>query len=282
MTDSQELSELADRYLPPSIATPWKAMLKPAIQFGSAAGNDVVAAQLGGDPDLPVGEPWPVWEGRGPLSFIAAFDCAALRVAGFPLPEAGSLLFFYFDGQADDHDAVVGAFVPGTQDGARVVYVPAGAATERRSAPAPLKPYRRQLLRAEPVWTVPEPGSAAVAGAFGAEAAEKDDHPLNADAFVEAIYEEVSVSVCHQVGGYPMSVQHPVEYEVNQVAAELVGPAGSAEYREADRWHLLAQIDSDDASGMMWGDVGMLYWLIQESDLAAGRFDRAAFTWQCS
>jgi uncharacterized protein YwqG len=32
---------------------------------------------------------------------------------------------------------------------------------------------------------------------------------------------------------------------------------------------------------MMWGDSGILYWLIRPDDLAARRFDGAAFTWQC-
>jgi uncharacterized protein YwqG len=31
---------------------------------------------------------------------------------------------------------------------------------------------------------------------------------------------------------------------------------------------------------MLWGDLGRLYWLIRLDDLAAYRFDRAAFTWQ--
>jgi uncharacterized protein YwqG len=44
---------------------------------------------------------------------------------------------------------------------------------------------------------------------------------------------------------------------------------------------LLAQIDSDARTGMGWGDGGRLYWLIGRDDLAAGRFDKATFTWQC-
>lgn len=43
---------------------------------------------------------------------------------------------------------------------------------------------------------------------------------------------------------------------------------------------LLVQIDSDARSGMAWGDTGKLYWLIRRDDLAAGRFDKATFTWQ--
>ncbi|MFD3645178.1 DUF1963 domain-containing protein [Streptomyces cyaneofuscatus] len=33
---------------------------------------------------------------------------------------------------------------------------------------------------------------------------------------------------------------------------------------------------------MMWGDAGVLYWLIRPEDLAERRFERAMSTWQCS
>ncbi|MCH7230336.1 DUF1963 domain-containing protein [Glycomyces sp. L485] len=279
MTDTQELSALADQHLPPEVAARWKGLLKPAVQFDWAAGSDPVAARLGGEPELPIGQAWPQWDGHGPLTFIAAFECAQIAIEGFPLPEDGRLLFFYFDGQVDDGEETVGAFEPGTRGGARVLYVPADVEVECRQAPAPLKPYQRQLLRAGSVTTAPEPGGARIAAVFGDRAARGAGHPLDAAAFTEAVYDELSVSVCHQVGGYPSSVQRPVEYEA--VAAEVPGGSGRVEYRDADRWLLLAQIDSDEASGMMWGDVGTLYWLIQEPDLAAGRFDRAVFTWQC-
>ncbi|WP_297539925.1 DUF1963 domain-containing protein [Amycolatopsis sp.] len=42
---------------------------------------------------------------------------------------------------------------------------------------------------------------------------------------------------------------------------------------------MLAQIDSE--GDMMWGDFGILYWLIRPEDLAARRFANALFTWQC-
>lgn len=276
MTDTQELSALADQHLPPDVAARWKSLLRPAVQFDWAAADDPVAAQLGGEPELPAGQAWPEWDGYGPLSFIASFDCARIAIEGFGLPKSGRLLFFYFDGQVDDEEETVDV---GTQGGARVLYVPAGAEVERRQTPAPIKPYQRQLLRAGTVATAPEPGGARIAAVFGDRAARGPGHPLDAAAFTEAVYDELSVSVCHQVGGYPLSVQRPVEFEAAE--AEVPGGSGRVEYREADRWLLLAQIDSDDASGMMWGDVGTLYWLIQEPDLAAGRFDRAVFTWQC-
>lgn len=282
MTDTQELAELADRHLPPQTASRWKSLLRPAIQFDWAVGSDRVAAQLGGDPELPVDHPWPEWDGHGPLTFIAAFDCAELRIEGFPLPDSGRLLFFYFDGQIDDGTAVVGAFAPGTQAGARVLYVPADVPVERRPAPAPLKAYPQQTLRAEAVTTAPERGSPRLTAVFGGEADREPGHPIDNAAFHDAVYEESSVSVCHQAGGFPLSIQAAVEHEAAGAAGEVPGSAGRPEYADPDRWLLLAQIDTDGDSDMMWGDAGMLYWLIQEPDLAAGRFDRVVFTWQCS
>ncbi|MFJ8668222.1 DUF1963 domain-containing protein [Streptomyces sp. NPDC093600] len=59
---------------------------------------------------MPASAEWPVWEGHGPLSFVASIDCARLPTAALDidLPEAGALLFFYFDGQLDDGEAVPG------------------------------------------------------------------------------------------------------------------------------------------------------------------------------
>ncbi|MDQ3090683.1 MAG: YwqG family protein [Actinomycetota bacterium] len=43
---------------------------------------------------------------------------------------------------------------------------------------------------------------------------------------------------------------------------------------------LLLQVDSDEAAGMMLGDVGRLYLWIHRDDLAARRFDRATLEFQ--
>jgi uncharacterized protein YwqG len=46
-------------------------------------------------------------------------------------------------------------------------------------------------------------------------------------------------------------------------------------------WRLLLQVPSADAAGMMWGDVGCLYYWIRQDDLAARRFDRSWMILQC-
>jgi len=49
----------------------------------------------------------------------------------------------------------------------------------------------------------------------------------------------------------------------------------------AEDWRLILQVDSDEDSGMMWGDVGMIYYWMRVQDLAARNFDRSWMILQC-
>jgi len=49
----------------------------------------------------------------------------------------------------------------------------------------------------------------------------------------------------------------------------------------AAEWRLLLQIDSDERSKMMWGDVGRIYYWIRNSDLREGLWDRVWLVLQC-
>ncbi|MEU0834784.1 DUF1963 domain-containing protein [Streptomyces sp. NPDC005969] len=78
-------------------------------------------------------------------------------------------------------------------------------------------------------------------------------------------------------------MQNPVEIEIAEAVLDGEVPWDDPRLsKEAAAWVLLAQFDSDDAADMMWGDAGALYWMIRPEDLAARRFDRTMFTWQCS
>lgn len=65
----------------------------------------------------------------------------------------------------------------------------------------------------------------------------------------------------HRIGGYMDSVQDFVQSKQDD---------------------LLFQVDSDDRAGMMWGDAGLLYWLIDRHELLRGNFDAAWLEGQCS
>ncbi len=45
---------------------------------------------------------------------------------------------------------------------------------------------------------------------------------------------------------------------------------------------LLLQVDSEDDAGMMWGDLGRLYWWMTKDELARRDFSNVQFDEQCS
>ncbi|MEU3353323.1 YwqG family protein [Streptomyces sp. NPDC037389] len=298
MTEST-LHDLARTLLPADLAERWISLLRPAARLVTTpepGAEDVVVGRLGGLPELPEDMAWPVWEGRGPLSFIASVDCAALPKGALDiaLPADGTLSFFYFDGQIDDGGALVWSEDPETWVGARVIHVPAGVAVAERDWPVvddedvEFEPYRAVPLTARVEWTAPDSWHPDFLSALrrDGDAGDQDhpSHPAEAEAFVEALW-DLERAADHLIGGHANPVQGPVEDEIAHGYLRRDGadiPWSDPRIAdEARRWTLLAQIDTDDAADMMWGDCGALYWLIRPEDLAAGRFDQAMFTMQC-
>lgn len=279
------LRSLALQHLSPGDAEKWVGLLRPGARLEVAAGSDDVAGRLGGLPALPAASEWPLWEGHGPLSFVASIDCASLPLAAvdIDLPDAGTLLFFYFDGQLDDGEALVLAEDRESWAGARVLYVAADEEVVERGTPAGVESYPVVPLTARLGMTAAEPWHPQIRDVFaaGAPLGNRYDHPVCSQEFLDALW-GFDGEVGHQIGGHAHSVQNPVEIEIAE--AVLDGKVSWDDPRlsdEAGGWVLLAQFDSEDAAGMMWGDAGALYWLIRPEDLAERRFERAMFTWQC-
>ncbi|WP_405759642.1 YwqG family protein [Streptomyces sp. NBC_01420] len=276
---------LALQHLSPEDAEKWLGLLRPGTRLEVATDTDDVVGRLGGVPALPAGAEWPVWEGYGPLSFVASIDCARLSAAALDidLPEAGTLLFFYFDGQLDDGEALVLAEDRESWAGARVLHVAAEEEVADRGTPAGLKPYPVVPLTARVEMTATEPWHPSVRAAFapGAPLGNRYDHPVCSQEFIDGLW-EFDGEVGHQIGGHAHSVQNPVEIEIAEAVLDGEVPWDDPRLsEEAGHWLLLAQFDSEDAADMMWGDAGALYWLIRPEDLAERRFERAMFTWQC-
>ncbi|ARZ66015.1 hypothetical protein SMD11_0349 [Streptomyces albireticuli] len=275
------LRALAREHLPAEMAERWIGLLRPGVGLTAAKGSEAVVGRLGGAPELPADVRWPTWEGNGPLSFVAAVDCAALPsdALDIPLPTDGTLSFFYFDGQIDDGDALV---LPDDREswaGARVLYTPAGTPTAERTTPPELDPYPVVPLTARVEETAPDPYHPLIEAAFAHTG--HRDHPVYGEEFLDALA-EADEGAGHRIGGHADPVQNPVEAEV---AHGVLGSGTAWDDprldEEARGWTLLAQFDSDDDADMMWGDCGALYWLIRPEDLAARRFEAAMFTWQC-
>ena len=283
MSDRALVTQIARRHLPPDIAERWLRLLRPAAALRQAAPGNPVAGVLGGSPRLPDSAEWPFWDGHGPLSFVASIDCAALAAVplDIALPPAGTLLFFYFDGQYDNGQATVGYWNPGSAAGARALYVNPGQRASIRVCPDGIRAYERVDLTVEPVMTFPgaeHPDLQAAFMAPGEDLRAFLGHPVNDGQFAASLAERTP-GPRHQVGGYACPVQGPVEWEVAIAALGNPDPRDPRVAAEQAQWTLLAQIDTDDRAGMMWGDCGTLYWL---SRFADSQFTNTSFTWQCS
>jgi uncharacterized protein YwqG len=97
----------------------------------------------------------------------------------------------------------------------------------------------------------------------------------------------------HRLLGHPDPVQGDMQREC-QLASNgincggrehLSDPRTPSLHEGAGDWRLLLQIDSIDSTesdtGMMWGDLGRLYYWIREEDLRVRAWDLAWLVLQC-
>lgn len=281
-----QITAVADAHLPPAAAAELLGWLRPALRLRPAAEGDLVVAQLGGLPTLPLNS-WPLWEGHGPLSHVLTLDLVATAplLPELGLPEVGTLAFFYYDGRyLDDVMTTVGTWDPDTRHGARVLHLRPDRSTREHvsdlltPAPPGLASYPAVPLAAERVLTWPSFELPWVVEAW-------DRHAVPGSA-VDGLREALGKLLWggydqHQVGGHPAPQQAPVELEVEQLRRAVAGEPfdwGSPEVAAAlPRWRSLLQVGSDDRAEMMWGDVGQLHWLLHDDASP----EEASFTWQC-
>jgi uncharacterized protein YwqG len=294
-------SFLRNAGLDPDLARTWASFARPNIRVvvDDEAAHDTAlpgATKFGGAPDLPVGTVWPerpayaytkgnrtiaddpVWR-PAPLTFIAQINLAEIARLGcdLPLPAEGLLAFFY------DAETQPWGFDPADGVGTRVLYTPAGTSTERLTPPGD-GPARTLVATLEPGEGLPD--WAWLTDRIGRTHQDiaRELEKLNDAAYAEMAYGE------HAFGGWPALIQNPLELEC-QLASHGVYVGGAEGYQDeraealtpgAVDWRLLLQIDSSDALEWMWGDVGRLYFMCREQDIAAHQFNRAWTILQCS
>jgi uncharacterized protein YwqG len=291
------------------------ALARPSIRIFTQPADDatipVGASKIGGAPDLPPDFVWPIWEHElsddmaaiwtrynnplpekiRPLGFLAQFNLAEVALYDFQhrLPATGMLYFFY--------DGVEQPWVEAVRDGgAQIIYHP-GTAVQRAPAPTNLpnesrfEPCRVTLKQE---LTLPSLFSLYVERPYSNRNIYPDAVHLSkqeADAY-EAVQEAITEdskttwSTNHRLLGYPQPVQDAVEVDCEVCTSGIYfdgefGDRQRAVIQNARRWRLLFQLDSDDFSNMMWGDVGKLYFCLPHDALAAQRFEEGVMILQC-
>jgi hypothetical protein len=234
-----------------------------AAAFGAAMADGILLAEhgavderlrLGGPPVLPAGEGWPLSHDGRPLSFVAAWDLAALPALA-PLPRAGTLVLFWDrDFPRDERTDFVTA--------TRMFLLPPGAPAAPAERPAgtvafgpiPLRPLR-----------MPFPVD---------EDRLRDGLPDDVPGLdlLDMLREQYG---SHALLGASRDIQGPVLDEVpywlergHPETRECYSPAELA----GEGWAFLGQID--ETAGFALADVGSLYLVIPRVDLEAARFDR--------
>lgn len=272
-----------ENYILPSL----RIALEPEEDENIATGQ----SKLGGKPDLPPETAWPRWENRN-MSFVAQIQLGRLPELPIdsPLPADGLLSFFY---------AVEAMYEEARfyEDPAtcRVLYTPAEAfrALERRPLPqledtAVFKPNRMSFSLE---LSVPTAESAYLEswGLGWNNRATLEDYNRYWDVFLRQFYENMNIKgYLNRLLGHPDQIQGDMqrscEIKSKRVPVSSVqDPAMRAQQTlDATKWRLLLQIDSEEANtGIMFGDVGRIYFWIHEDDLESGQFDRVVCEMQC-
>lgn len=235
-------------------------------------------SKIGGQPDLPKNTEWFKEDNGQPLSFIAQINLAELTYLDEikELPASGCLYFFY------SADQSAWGFDPKDKDKFKVFFYEGDVSNlERRGFPETLDEsarYKPCKLSFNMSASLPNWGQDYVADRLN-----KDEM----DKYFDITEEEGS----NKLLGHADNIQNPMELECELVTNGLYcgdatgynDPKAKALEKNKDNWILLFQVDSNyKEAGMMWGDMGRLYFWIKKEDLTNKRFDKCWLISQCS
>ena len=252
-------------------------------------------SKLGGLPYLPHEADYPHDSQGRPLYLLAQINCA--EVPPLPdFPHRGMLQFFISPYATLVHLWGLDYHHPDRQDYFRVLYYPEvhtdPAAVQQDFAflpPLPTPPtamtWTQKLLGLfkKPALHLPFQYPCAMHFTAGEQLVPLDDAALHLsgagvpdvdagnwfdvldDDFTEAYFDAIPHEG-HRLGGYAHHVQEDLRIVENSPYRDYV---------------LLLQLDSDEANGMMWGDLGVCHFYIHPDDLRRRDFSRVLYNWEC-
>lgn len=256
-----------------------RAASRPSVRLTAGTASAQPVSRIGGRPNLPRYVEWPTWNGGQPLAFIAQLDLATIpQVRGLALPRAGSLFFFY------DADEQTWGYDPMDRGSAQVIYSPEPLTA---NGPRTWCPDLDEEVRFR---------SAAVSAGPNVSIPALDGEIMKAFSVTEAEWQAYwekfgpMVHPVHRMGGHPDAIQGDLALEAQYVSngIDCGSPKGYEQGRRrgldagAKDWQLLLQVDSEERLGMMWGDLGRLYFMIHKGDLRRRQFDNVWAILQCT
>ena len=262
--------EIADRLQKAAVA---------AVQL-TAARVGTPLSKIGGLPDLPQQFEWPAWKGS-PLAFLAQIELGSVPALHSltDLPRTGMLYFLYNQKQS------TWGFDPADRGSWRVIYL--AASQDLATATPPEGLSKKAIYKQKPV----EPRQINSYPSFERLYVDLRSVPDEAFEIEEELRSEATGDEPeHQIGGFPNPVQGDEMERESQLVSNGIycgDPSGYQDPRAAELedgvadWKLLLQVDTDDDTGMMWGDGGRLYFWIRTGDLASNDFSNVWMVLQC-
>ncbi|MBD2580313.1 YwqG family protein [Oscillatoria sp. FACHB-1406] len=249
-----------------------EATMKPYLEIEPIPNDNTTLWQskFGGFPYYPVASEYPRSPQGNYLYLLAQINFSEVP----PLdnfPDRGILQFYINDDDlyGCDFDE------PTKQEGFRVIYFPEIELQRDRliqdfsflappeNFPLPFNQAFSLKLSRKTVslTTIDEESGEIFSGAFIEEGKENEEF----EEYLEANGEEMSSSL-HRLGGYPNFTQNDPR--------DSLPP-------EEEPYSLLLQIDSECEKDIMWGDVGIGNFFIQESALKKLDFSHVLYNWDC-
>ncbi|GCE09097.1 YwqG family protein [Dictyobacter aurantiacus] len=251
-----------------------QVLVQPAISLKAApvkdeAGLKAGISKIGGIPDLPQGQQWPMKK-DAPLSFVAQIrlDEVAPYDTNHRLPQQGMLWFFY--------DAKQETYGEDPQDagGWSVLYssdiqhlqparVPTSLPQEAR--------FKTSTVGFDAMSTMSQQPQLEIA-----DLAWNNDDQAKYDTVYASFTGKPSTQPHHQMLGYPETLQDDMRLQCQMMTNGITDaddPKVAELSKSANEWQLLLQVDSDERINMNWPGSGMLYYWIKLADLQAQKFD---------
>jgi len=242
-------------------------------------GSSKSFSKLGGLPFLPSTVTWPKWKDK-PLSFIGQIKFSELPILeGNYSPTKGLIYIFY------DQKQSTWGFDPNDKESWKIIFI----GNENTPILEFKKPIGLDIIFTEKHLT------GKIINTYPSWDNEKiiklnfDDFQF--EDYLKFIENQFNENPQHLLFGIPTPIQNDdMEYECELVTNGLYlgdstgydDPKAKSLKLKKDDWILLFQIDTDNESQMMWGDVGMLYFWIKIEDLKNRKFDNIWMILQCS
>lgn len=231
--------------------------------------------KVGGLPIAPLTMQWPSWKNK-PLFFLCQINLNEIPCdfESDTIPRKGVLYFFY------NSEQETWGIEPEDKGSWAVRYLE-DIPDNLSPLQAPIDLSREGIFNEKPVCldmetTLPPCDHPHVEAAdFSEEEIERYDE----------LYEiDYTGRTLHHMLGYAQSIQNGnMEEQCEKIYKKSLSASerSSSESDGHGKWLLLLQLDSDEETGMMWGDAGMLYFWIREDDLRERNFNDVWMILEC-